>query len=93
MTIHPRFGFALEYVPDVETAKQFYVDVLGLQVQRCHPVFVQFQNFAIASDESMGGKGKPIREMPFGKVFTINDPAGRPRFLIELAKERPSQAV
>lgn len=117
MAIKPRFGFALEYVSDVEAAKQFYVDVLGLEVERYHPVFVQFNNFAIASDESMGGKGEPelywivddaqaafdelsqraepepIREMPFGKVFSIKDPAGRPRFLFEPAKERPSQAV
>ena len=29
MAIAPRFGFALEYVQDVEAAKQFYEQVLG----------------------------------------------------------------
>src|SRR6266545_5744304 len=55
----PQFGFALEYVNDIEAAKRFYVDVLGLEVERDHPMFVQFHNFAIASDESMGGKNEP----------------------------------
>ena len=113
----PRFGFALEYVPDIETARRFYIDVLGLKEERYHPTFVQFETFAIASDESLGGQNEPelywlvddaqaalgelsaktettpIREMPFGKVFTVTDPAGRPRYLLELAKNRPSQAV
>jgi catechol 2,3-dioxygenase-like lactoylglutathione lyase family enzyme len=53
-----RFGFALEYVTDVETAKRFFVDVLGLEVERDHPTFVQFKagdgaSYAIASDEPM----------------------------------------
>jgi catechol 2,3-dioxygenase-like lactoylglutathione lyase family enzyme len=116
MSIKPRFGFALEYVPDVETAKRFYVDVLGLDVERSHPTFVQFGHFAIASDASMGGHGEPelywlvddataafnelsttaevslpLKQMPFGKVFAIKDPAGRPRYLVELAKDRPSK--
>src|SRR5512135_2435913 len=51
----PQFGFVLEYVTDVEAAKRFYVEVLGLEVERYHPVFVQFHNFAIASDESLSG--------------------------------------
>jgi len=51
----PRFGFALEYVKDIEAAKRFYVDVVGLKVERFHPRFVQFAGFAIASDEAMGG--------------------------------------
>jgi len=60
MSVKPRFGFALEYVEDVETAKRFYVDVLGLEVEREAPTFVQFKdgsgsNFAIASDERLGG--------------------------------------
>ena len=29
--------------------------------------------------------------MPFGKVFAVNDPDGRPRYLLELARERPSR--
>ena len=54
------FGFALEYVADVELVKRFYVDVLGLKVDREAPTFVQFKDaagsrFAIASDESMRG--------------------------------------
>jgi len=63
MTSTPRFGFALEYVADVPATKRFYVDVLGLEVERDHPTFVQFKSpgatFAIASDESMDGSGKP----------------------------------
>lgn len=123
MTATPRFGFALEYVSDVEAVKRFYVDVLGLAVEREHPTFVQFKDqsgasFAIASDESLGGRGElelywlvddaeaafreisgkaevvvPLREMPFGKVFGINDPAGQPRYLLEFARERPSRPV
>ena len=49
-----RFGFAIEYVTDIEAVKRFYVDVLGLKVDREAPVFVQFTDghgatFAIAS--------------------------------------------
>src|SRR5215213_5379227 len=56
MASKPQFGFALEYVSDIETVKRFYVDVLGLTVEREHPTFIQFSgNFAIASDESMTG--------------------------------------
>lgn len=33
----------------------------------------------------------PLRELPFGKVFRIEDPAGRTRYLLEFAKNRPSQ--
>ena len=36
---------------------------------------------------------QPLREMPFGKVFAVRDPAGRPLFLLEFARERPSRAV
>jgi catechol 2,3-dioxygenase-like lactoylglutathione lyase family enzyme len=58
MAIHPRFALALAYVPDVAAAKRFYVDVLGLEVERDHPTFVQFKSdggaaFAIASDAAM----------------------------------------
>jgi predicted enzyme related to lactoylglutathione lyase len=118
MEIAPKFEFALEYVDDVETARAFYEEVLGLAAQRYHPTFVQFDHFAIASDERVGGgdepelywsvedigaayremSGKadiavPLKEMPFGKVFAVKDPAGRPRFLLEWAKERPSEGV
>jgi len=53
-----RFAFALEYVKDVPATRRFFVDVLGLQVDRDHPTFVQFKDasgatYAIASDERM----------------------------------------
>ena len=64
MTTRARFGFVLEYVSDLEAVKRFYVEVLGLEVEREHPVFVQFKDqagssFAIASDESLGGSRDP----------------------------------
>ena len=118
MSSAPRFGFVVEYVADIEAAKRFYIDVLGLQIERAAPTFVQFGSFAIASDESLGGRGEPelywlvddaeaafrdlsqkaevsvpLQQMPFGKVFAVKDPAGRPRFLLELAADRPSQPV
>lgn len=54
------YGFILEYVSDIEASKQFFVDVMGLDVERDSPMFVQFKDkdgagFAIASDESIGG--------------------------------------
>ena len=33
--IKPQFGFVLEYVKDIEAAKRFYVEVLGLQMNAC----------------------------------------------------------
>lgn len=53
MTVRPHFGFAIEYVDDIEAAKRFYVDVMGLKVERAHPTYVQFANFGIASDQAM----------------------------------------
>jgi catechol 2,3-dioxygenase-like lactoylglutathione lyase family enzyme len=52
------FGFALEYVTDVPSTRDFLVNVLGLKVDRDHPTFVQFSDgngatYAIASDERM----------------------------------------
>lgn len=116
MSHNPRFGFAVEYVPDIEAAKRFYTDVLGLEVERYHPTFVQFDRFAIASDEPLGGRSDvelywlvddaeaaindlsrkvevslPLTQMPFGKVFSIRDPAGQPQYLLELAVDRPSR--
>ena len=55
MSNEPKFGFILEYVTDIEATKRFYVEILGLEVERYSPVFVQFKHFAIASDESMSG--------------------------------------
>ena len=119
----PRFGFALEYVSDIEAAKRFYVDVLGMEVERDHPVFVQFKDrsgaaYAIASDQAMSKEAElelywlvddaeaayreisqkadvimPLKQEPFGKVFGVKDPAGQPRYLIEMAQNRPSQRV
>jgi catechol 2,3-dioxygenase-like lactoylglutathione lyase family enzyme len=59
MSNNARFGFVLEYVADIEAARRFYVDELGLAVERSAPTFVQFANFAIASDESMSGTREP----------------------------------
>jgi predicted enzyme related to lactoylglutathione lyase len=121
MTIKVKFGFVLEYVTDIEAVKNFYVEVLGLEVERYAPVFVQFKdeagaNYAIASDESMtGGRepemywlvddaeaafgelsrkadvSMPLRSLPFGKVFGIQDPTGQPQYILELSANRPSQ--
>ncbi|MGI8767335.1 MAG: VOC family protein [Gemmatimonadaceae bacterium] len=33
----------------------------------------------------------PLTQKPFGKVFGIKDPDGRPHYVVELAKNRPSQ--
>jgi catechol 2,3-dioxygenase-like lactoylglutathione lyase family enzyme len=55
MTNRPRFGFVVEYVTDIEAAKDIYVNVLGLEVERYSPMYIQFEHFAIASDESMSG--------------------------------------
>lgn len=60
----PRFGFVLEYVEDVNEAKSFYTDILGLKVSRESPEFIQFADpagvsWAIASDASMSGETKP----------------------------------
>jgi len=116
--IRPEFGFVLEYVRNIEAAKRFYVETMGLEIERTSPEFVQFKNFAIASDEPLGSTGEPevywivddaqaafnelsqkaevvlpLKEMPFGKVFSIRDPAGQPVYLIEFAANRPSQPV
>ena len=101
---------------DIEAAKAFYAEVMGLKVQRDHPVFVQFDRFALTSDESFSGSAlelywavddieaahrefsqatstSEIQEQAFGRLFSVSDPDEQPRFLIEFAKERPSQAV
>src|SRR5579862_4530469 len=59
MSVKPRFGFVVEYVADIEAAKRFYVDVMGLEVERYHPTYVQFGTFAIANDQSMTGGRDP----------------------------------
>ena len=55
----PRFGFAVEYVKDIEDAKRFYVDVIGLKVERAAPTFVQFENFGITSEQPMSAGFQP----------------------------------
>ena|SRR5579871_6799719 len=55
------FAFALEYTSDIQATKRFCVDVLGLQIDREAPDFVQFKtgngaNYAIASDARMDDK-------------------------------------
>jgi catechol 2,3-dioxygenase-like lactoylglutathione lyase family enzyme len=103
----------------MEAAQRFYTDVIGLTVQRQHPTFVQFDYFAIASDQPLGGSTKdrelywliddaenafaelpssaevtmPLQELPFGKVFGIKGPSGGPCFMLQLAQNRPSEAV
>lgn len=116
-----RYSMTVEYVPDIAEAKRFYTDVLGLEIEREAPTFVQFRDvagvhYAVANDEPLSdGQAReiywltddanqahadlakrgipttPVREMPFGKVFSITDPAGQPNFLIEFATQRPSQ--
>ena len=54
MAPQPQFGMALEYVANLEEAKRFYTDVIGLKVEREHPNFVQFDHFAIANDTAIG---------------------------------------
>jgi len=44
------FAFALEYVDDIEAARRFYEGVVGLTPRRTHPVFVQYEGFAIVED-------------------------------------------
>jgi predicted enzyme related to lactoylglutathione lyase len=116
VSTNAKFGFVLEYVTDIEAAKRFYVDVLGLEVRRYHPTYIQFDNFAIATDQSLSGTRDPevywlvddaeatfneysqkaevvvpLKHMPFGTVFGIKDPAGQLLFVLEFAKDRPSQ--
>ena len=60
MNKKPKFGLVVEYVKDIEAARHFYTEVLGLVVEREHPTFIQFEHFAIATDEPMSGN--PGRE-------------------------------
>jgi predicted enzyme related to lactoylglutathione lyase len=119
------FAFALEYVANIDTATRFFVDVLGLEIDRAAPDFVQFKagngaTYAIASDKPMDGSNvgvpelwwvvedaeaafgemsraaqvkMPLRQMPFGTCFGINDPSGQVHYMVELAGQRPSQPV
>lgn len=108
---------AVECVADIEAATRFYVDVMGLRVERHYPTFVQFEHFAITTDAPTNGEGQklywlvddaeaafralpagadvcmPVTQRTFGKVFGVKDPDGWPRYVLELAKSRPSTAV
>ena len=62
------FGFALEYVTDIQATKSFLVNALGLKVERDHPTFVQFADangvsYAIASDERMDPAQEGVPEL------------------------------
>jgi catechol 2,3-dioxygenase-like lactoylglutathione lyase family enzyme len=53
---HPlRFGFAIMYTKDIEATVRFYKEVMGLRAVREHPVYVQFEGFAVATDGSISG--------------------------------------
>ncbi len=117
MSIHPRFGFAIANVKDLAKAKKFYTETLGLAVQREAPGFIQFEHFAIASDNpgaihplelywlvddaeaahrglvASGATCSAVDAKPFGKLFSVQDPEGHERFVLELSAARPSKAV
>jgi catechol 2,3-dioxygenase-like lactoylglutathione lyase family enzyme len=117
MATKPRFGFAVVNVKDIAQAKRFYTEVLGLEVQREAPGFVQFDHFAVATDTpnpksptelywlvddaegahrdltARGAACSPVETKPFGKLFTLKDPDGHERFVLELAASRPSKPV
>ena len=50
MSVNLKFGFAVANVKDIAQAKRFHTEVLGLKVQREAPNYIQFESFAIASD-------------------------------------------
>jgi catechol 2,3-dioxygenase-like lactoylglutathione lyase family enzyme len=59
-----RFAFPIEYTQDIPGTKRFFTDVLGLEVDRDHPTFVQFKDdngaaYAIASDAPMANGDIP----------------------------------
>ena len=116
--MNTRFGMVVVYVKDIAASKRFHTEVLGLRVEREAPSFVQFEHFALATDERLtsgkepelywlvddaeaalreiGGRAKiepALESKPFGKVFGVRDPDGGTRLLLELARNRPSQAV
>lgn len=117
MPTNLRFGFAVTNVKDIAKAKSFYTEVLGLEVQREAPNFIQFEHFAIATDNpdattpielywlvddaeaarrdlaARGATCSAIEAKPFGKLFTVKDPEGGERFVVEFAASRPSKAV
>jgi len=113
----PQFGFTVVNVKDIQASKRFYTEVLGLKVQREAPTFIQFEHFAIATDNptatlatelywlvddaeaahrdvtACGGACSSLETTPFGRLFTLRDPDGHVRFVLELAASRPSKPV
>jgi predicted enzyme related to lactoylglutathione lyase len=68
MTNKAQFAFALEYVSDIEATTRFFTEVLGLEVDRGAPTFVQFKagngaTYAIASDEAMDSNKERLPEL------------------------------
>ena len=55
MSVSPSFGFVIQYPRDLDAARRFYEETLGLKIQRQAPNFIQFENFALAGDESLTG--------------------------------------
>jgi predicted enzyme related to lactoylglutathione lyase len=53
-----QFAFALEYTSDLAAARRFFTNVLGIEVEREAPHFVQFKggngaSYALADDEPL----------------------------------------
>jgi len=113
-----QLSFVAVNCSDLDRSLEFYVDVMGMEVEDQAPGFVQFgnkgagANFALgrledsptrsaepelwwfvesaqAAYDELKGKGveiaTPVTQMPFGKTFSIKDPAGQQRYLLELA--------
>jgi catechol 2,3-dioxygenase-like lactoylglutathione lyase family enzyme len=55
----PQFGMVVVYVKDLTASKRFYAEVLGLRVEREAPGFVQFDRFALATDERLAAGKEP----------------------------------
>jgi hypothetical protein len=86
--VKAEFAFALEYVDDIDAARRFHEGVAGLTPQRTHPQFVQYEGFAIASDEALGGtRGRELywtvanAESAFAEVSQTAEVVQAPRDL------------
>ena len=55
----PQFGMVVVYVKDLAASKRFHTEVLGLRVEREAPGFVQFDRFALATDERLAAGKEP----------------------------------
>ena len=76
MATSARFGFPIEYTKDIPATRRFFTDVLGLELDRDHPTFVQFKDaggaaYAIASDAPT--PHSPPMPMPNKARSTRND--------------------